>query len=329
MPLISVMVPVYNAKATLDLCVDSILKQTFQDFELLLMDDESTDGSGQLCDAMEQKDSRIHAFHKKNDGVGLARNALLEQAKGEYFCFVDSDDYVSPYYLEILLQMCRSTSSRMAVASYEIRRDGDACPVWKNDAQTVEVITAQTYYERLYTIHEALYVVPWGKLYHRSVYDGVRYPAFHRCDDEAVIHQLVKNAEQIAISDAPIYAYYMSKGSVMRQSGFKPALLNGDDAYQMREEFFKELALPTLQYLNQRTRAASLLEIYSLITPETDDAVQWRKEVKCRFDKNLWHMVKNPAASKHCVIHLLQCRGKMKPGTVFSRTELLFGDKSL
>ncbi len=329
MPFISVMVPVYNAKETLNACVESILGQTFQDFELLLLDDESTDGSAQLCDALEQKDSRIKALHKKNEGVGMARNALLDAAKGEYYCFVDSDDYVSPYYLAMLLEMCRSTGSPMAVASYEVCNDGDPCPVWKADAQPVEVIPADAYYERLYTIHEALYVVPWGKLYHRSVYEGVRYPALSRCDDEAVIHQLVKRAQQIAISDTPIYAYYMSQGSVMRQAGFRPALLDGDTAYQMRETFFAEQQLKTLQYLNQRTRAASLLAIYSWITPETKDADKWRKEVKHRFDQNLRNMMRNPAASKHCVMRLLKCRCKMKPGVLFDRTELLFGKNSL
>ena len=100
MPIISIIVPVYNSEKYLCRCIDSILNQTFSDFELLLIDDGSTDGSGIICDEYAKKDSRIRVFHKKNGGVSSARNLGIDNAKGEWITFCDSDDWVYPNWLE-------------------------------------------------------------------------------------------------------------------------------------------------------------------------------------------------------------------------------------
>ncbi len=100
-PLISVIVPVYNAEKTLRRCVDSILSQTFTEFELLLINDGSKDNSGVICDEYARKDSRIRVFHKENGGVSSARNVGLDNLRGEWVTFVDSDDYVENKYLGV------------------------------------------------------------------------------------------------------------------------------------------------------------------------------------------------------------------------------------
>ena len=104
MPKISVIVPVYNVEKYLHRCVDSILAQTFTDFELLLINDGSKDSSGVICDEYAAKDSRVLVFHKENGGVSSARNMGLDNAKGEWISFVDSDDWVEKEYLETLYQ---------------------------------------------------------------------------------------------------------------------------------------------------------------------------------------------------------------------------------
>ncbi len=103
MPQISIIVPVYNIEKYFHRCVDSILSQTFTDFELLLINDGSNDNSGAICDEYAAKDARIRVFHKENGGVSSARNLGLDNAKGEWITFVDSDDYVKPDYLSNLL----------------------------------------------------------------------------------------------------------------------------------------------------------------------------------------------------------------------------------
>ena len=104
MPKVSIIVPVYNTKDYLHRCVDSILAQTFTDFELLLIDDGSTDSSGIICDNYSQIDSRVRVFHKKNGGVSSARNIGLDNANGEWITFVDSDDWVAAAYIEKLYE---------------------------------------------------------------------------------------------------------------------------------------------------------------------------------------------------------------------------------
>lgn len=103
MPLVSVIVPVYNAENLIDFCVKSLLSQTFNDFEIILVDDGSTDNSGLLCDQYQNIDSRVRVFHKDNGGVSSARNFGIQKSKGEYIVFVDSDDYVENKYLEFLV----------------------------------------------------------------------------------------------------------------------------------------------------------------------------------------------------------------------------------
>lgn len=104
MPKISVIVPVYNTEQYLPRCIDSILAQTFTDFELLLIDDGSTDSSGEICDEYAHKDSRVRVFHKENGGVCSARNVGLDYAKGIWVTFADSDDYVTPMWLELFIK---------------------------------------------------------------------------------------------------------------------------------------------------------------------------------------------------------------------------------
>jgi len=103
-PLISIIVPVFNTDAWLDECVLSLLAQTCRDFELLLVDDGSTDDSGRLCDVWAARDNRVMALHTANAGVSAARNRGLREARGDYVCFVDSDDWVDPQLLQVLLE---------------------------------------------------------------------------------------------------------------------------------------------------------------------------------------------------------------------------------
>ena len=104
MPEVSIIVPVYNVEKYINRCVDSVLAQTFTDFELILVDDGSSDNSGAICDTFADMDVRVKVIHKVNDGVSSARNVALDIAKGEYIVFIDSDDAVSPMYINELIQ---------------------------------------------------------------------------------------------------------------------------------------------------------------------------------------------------------------------------------
>ena len=121
-PLISIIVPVYNVDAYLKQCVDSILSQKYENFELLLIDDGSTDKSGEICDVYEQRDKRVRVFHKKNGGVSSARNVGLDNAKGDWIAFVDSDDIVTPNYLSGLYSDVKSDVD-LVIQKYFVFKD--------------------------------------------------------------------------------------------------------------------------------------------------------------------------------------------------------------
>ena len=132
-PKVSVIVPVYKAEAYLNRCMDSLLTQTFRNFEVLLIDDGSPDRSGEICDEYAKKDSRVRVFHEKNQGVSVARNKGLEQVRGECIAFVDADDYVERDYLMHLLQFSEDLiiSGSQTIPSLCINRSKDQ--IYKKD----------------------------------------------------------------------------------------------------------------------------------------------------------------------------------------------------
>ena len=153
LPVISVIVPVYNTEKYLDECIQSILSQTFTDFELLLVDDGSTDGSGNICDKYAIQDERVKVFHQENQGVTSARRKGLENAKGEYVCFVDSDDTITVDALEILLD----------------KMDGKI-DVVVSDSNFERIITGIDFLNYLLVCE--LPVSLWGKLYKKTIFQN-------------------------------------------------------------------------------------------------------------------------------------------------------------
>lgn len=143
-PKISVIVPVYNAEKYLHRCIDSILAQTFTDFELLLINDGSKDSSGAICDEYTQKDSRVRVFHKENGGVSSARNVGLDEAKGEWVTFIDSDDWVNEYFLEKFLKEHGSADFDVFI--------GGSYAVGSSGSKTIE----KEYKEEHCTLHDAI-----------------------------------------------------------------------------------------------------------------------------------------------------------------------------
>ena len=129
MPLITVIVPVYNIREYLPRCVRSITGQTYENLEILLVDDGSTDGTGELCDTLAGEDKRIQVYHKKNGGSSSARNLALEKARGEYVGFVDSDDYIEPHMYELLM---KGIWGRRRWAGMRSTSRGDGCRISVN-----------------------------------------------------------------------------------------------------------------------------------------------------------------------------------------------------
>ena len=241
MPTISVIVPVYKVEPWLHQCVDSILAQTFRDFELILVDDGSPDNCPAICDAYAQKDSRVKVIHKENGGLSSARNAGLDAAQGEYIAFIDSDDWVSAEYLAQLLHAVQMHGADMAICnivpSYPAEFSG-----WKRKSSTMshELLTQSQMSERLIADTNWFYVVAWNKLYHKNIWRSLRFPVGYIHEDEAVIHRVIGLCSAITIISDPLYFYRQVTNSITGQ-GIRIQSSDKLFAYADRIEFaFKQ-----------------------------------------------------------------------------------------
>lgn len=192
---ISIIVPVYNSEETLSRCVDSILRQTFSDFELLLVDDGSSDTSWKICEKYARLDSRVRAFHKENGGPGSARNAGMNKAQGDFVTFIDSDDWIEPDYVSNLVYAV-SSDVDLVISNYGDKKQNEEIEGWLIQTANLQL---------LFEAHERCYIVPWGKLYRSQIIND-----FHLRFDEGMCL-----GEDVAF----IYAYMVHSTRIYLQSG--------------------------------------------------------------------------------------------------------------
>ena len=177
--LISVIVPVYNVERYLRRCVDSILHQTYRNFEVLLVDDGSTDASGAICDEYAAQEERVTAVHQKNGGLSAARNAGLERAQGTYLCFVDSDDFLDSRMLETLCRDLQEQDADVAVVGFRtFEREEELAPA--ELAVPVQCMTGREAI-RSTLVTDELGDFAWNKLYKRELFRDIRYPLGRQC----------------------------------------------------------------------------------------------------------------------------------------------------
>lgn len=203
-PLISIIVPVYNAEYTLNRCLDSILNQTFSDWELFLIDDGSTDRSTELCDQYASKDQRIKVFHKKNGGVSSARNIGLSHAKGEWITFVDSDDEIPK---NTFTDECRYFKEDLIVGAY-YAKDGEKIQRWFLYSGVYNKKNILDFYAK--NIETSFFGVVWGKLFKNKLCKGLNFDTNMKVgEDTLFIIQYLQRVNTLRIMDKDVYMYYI------------------------------------------------------------------------------------------------------------------------
>lgn len=215
-PLISVIVPVYNVEPYLRRCVDSILRQTYRNLEILLVDDGSTDRSGTICDACAQQDTRVKVIHQKNQGQAAARNHGIDQAKGEYLSFVDSDDFIEERMLETLCRDAAEAGVMLAAAGFRKVSDAVASSA-PTEGIGPEIMSGKEAIDSL-LLSEEIGDFPWNKLYDRRLFDGVRYPEGYIFEDLGTTYRLVERCPRISFRREALYNYYQRADSTLNQT---------------------------------------------------------------------------------------------------------------
>lgn len=205
--MISIIVPVYNVESYLPDCINSIQKSTYKNFQLILVDDGSTDSSGAICDCYAASDSRIQVIHTPNRGVSAARNLGLDVANGEYIMFVDSDDWISPETLEEMISLLENASANMAICGFQIVNDIADSGNVQNYRFGNQVLLADDLVKSQTSADAWIYTSVWAKLYTRKVFDTIRFPEGYIYEDSAVWHRILGVCQTVALTDHVFYSY--------------------------------------------------------------------------------------------------------------------------
>ena len=218
-PTVTIIIPVYNAEASIHRCVDSVLSQEYTDFELLLVDDGSTDHSGEICDEYGKQDSRVRVLHKENTGVSDTRNLGLENARGEFIQFLDSDDWITPDATGLMVRAARESGCDMVITDFyrvigeRVSRKGD---IDKDGILTLEEFAGFM----MENPADFYYGVLWNKLFQRTLIEQYRLSmdkTISWCEDFMFNLEYLRHTKSIYALRVPLYYYVKTKGSLVSQ----------------------------------------------------------------------------------------------------------------
>ena len=250
---ISIIVPVYQVEKYIRQCIDSILAQTFTDYELILVDDGSKDNSGKICDEYAEKDKRIRVIHKENDGLSDARNKGLDNASGNYFMFVDGDDYIAPNMAECLYKKISEAKADIAACNYRyiFESDGEKDFATENKA---EVLNAnEIFYNRKNERNYGFWTVAWNKLYKREKFKSLRFRFGKYHEDEFWANDIYQmDIKAVTVSES-LYYYRQRGNSIMGNKNIRKCF-DVIEAFEerinvyLKEEKYSDQAYKVLVY---------------------------------------------------------------------------------
>lgn len=270
-PKISIIVPVYKVEKYINKCLDSILNQTFKDFELILVDDGSPDRCGEICDEYSKKDNRVVVIHKENGGQATARNAALDIAKGDYIGFVDSDDYIEPDMYELLYKMCIenkcdiSNCSSTIYFNNKIKVNGGHGLIIHNRKEAMKAVVEGFLYD------ECL----WTKLIKRELFNDLRIPVGIAYEDTAFTYKVINKANKVCCIGEPKYNYIKRENSTMDIAA-KEIKTDSIKIYEEMYEFFKENYIDLLNIVVLKLANNSLIILNNII--KSNDFTKNRKK---------------------------------------------------
>ena len=276
---ISVIVPVYNVEKYIRKCLDSLVNQTFKDFEVILVNDGSTDTSQNIIDEYLPKYPFIHAYKKENGGMSSARNVGLEYATGEYIAFVDSDDYVEMFFLEKMYQRMIDTNSDVVICDYYALNEEEKrtikCHMQFSPEDKKEYLLSPP--------------MVWNKLIKKDIMDKIRFKEGIFYEDLDICVRMLPYINKVSFVDEPLYNYYLQhSGSVMTQKEFNVHLLDiftvlEDAKKQLEADYFREieyiyithlLRTATLRFLDYPNTLEYLVKINGIMER---DFPNWRE----------------------------------------------------
>lgn len=273
--LISVIVPVYKVENFLHRCIDSIRNQTYENLEIILVDDGSPDNCGLICDEYSKQDKRIKVIHKENGGLADARNAALDVMQGEFVTCIDSDDFVSEYYVENLYRAIKEKDCDISASWFINYYEGDQIPqtgVVKNTE--IELLTRLEAYKRM-LYQDGFEISAWGKLYRSSLFNGVRYPFGKLYEDIPTTYRLMERTNKIAVIPQIDYYYFQRKESIA-QSGFNAKKMDGVKHMNDLRQFISD-NYPEIKKAAECRYFSTVCNILFLMQSKDEYKVEWEQ----------------------------------------------------
>lgn len=303
--LVSIIVPVYNVERYLKRCVDSLRMQTYHNIEIILVNDGSTDNCKQLCRELEKLDERIVLISKNNGGLSSARNAGLLKAKGDYITFVDSDDYVSLKYIEVLLELCIKYDAEMAQCSIVEGYQNNYA--FNENRGKIVSYSGIEYLRNMYSI---LYseCAPC-KLYKRDLFCGIEFPVGRIMEDVATTYKVIYRASKIVCVENQLYYYFQSPDSIIR-GNFNLSKLSGLKSYKERLDFFYKIGEQTLYERALQQYGAVLLKWYYCVKKYFPN----EREIIVDMHRKICDIYEKIKSSKVIIMPIKMC---LLIGTVF------------
>ncbi|MBQ9768212.1 MAG: glycosyltransferase [Lachnospiraceae bacterium] len=275
--LISIVVPVYNVEAYVDICVCTLVAQSYRNIEILLVDDGSTDSSGSLCKRWAEKDSRVIYIHKENGGAASARNAALDVCRGQLITFVDSDDYIDENYIEVLYRAMKAEDADISICG------------WKNETSSgigaSDTSRGTVCYDKTEALKKLFYqedydTAMWAKLYRAELFEAIRFPVGNIYEDIAIIYKVFELAEKVVYSEYAGYHYLLRDTGTTLKTFSKKKMDLIDVADEMEEYVLKHC--PGVSDAMKSKYVRANFHIYLQI-PRTDEF----KEERARIEKNI------------------------------------------
>ena len=238
---VSVVVPIYNVEQYVGKCVDSILGQTYKDYELILVDDGSLDGSGKIADEYVLSDERITVYHKANGGLSDARNYGLDRARGEYICFIDSDDWIEDNYLYELVRLMDEYQADVVICDYK-SNSGEGV-ISQPDKEEITQESGIEAIDNIWGSRYSEYVVAWNKMYRRTVFNDIRYTVGMIHEDEAICADIYCHASKVVRTNKILYNYRVNNSTSIMTTGYSLKRLDILKAIEIRMDILKNRGL--------------------------------------------------------------------------------------
>lgn len=261
---ISIVVPIYNVEKYLRKCIDSILNQTYHNLEIILVNDGSTDSSGDICNEYKNKDERIVVIHQENKGMSSARNAGIEIATGQYIGFVDSDDYIEKDMYERLFQNIIDYNADIAICGFVFEENNKI--VSKNFTNNVEVFDKATALEELLKDRK-IHSYVWNKLFKRELWNDAKFKLGVAFEDIDIMYKLFKKANKIIYINSLEYYYVQRSTSIMHVHNSK-FIFDRINVIVERYNELKSEPNDKIQFMNKYAFAVNMIVIYRRIILE-------------------------------------------------------------